>query len=52
MAQFGEKVWFRRMGEDGVSFTASRMTRGIFVGHHDRNPTMELSEAKVGQDRH
>ena len=36
MAQFGEKVWFRIIGEDGVSSFASRMTQGIFVGHHDR----------------
>ena len=27
MAQFGEKVWFRRIGEDGVSCFASRMTQ-------------------------
>ena len=36
MAQFGEKVWFRKIGEDGVSSVASRMTQGIFVGYHDR----------------
>ena len=36
MAQFGETVWFRKIGEDGVSSRASRMTQGIFVGHHDR----------------
>ena len=36
MAQFGEKVWFRKIGEDGVSTFATRMTKGIFVGHHDR----------------
>ena len=36
MAQFGEKVWFRKIGENGVSSFASRMTQGIFVGHHDR----------------
>ena len=35
MAQFGEKVWLRKIGEDGVSSLASRMTHGIFVGHHD-----------------
>ena len=35
-AQFGEKVWFRKIGEDGVSSFACRMTQGIFVGHHDR----------------
>ena len=36
MAQFGEKVWFRKIGEDGVSSFTSQMTQGIFVGHHDR----------------
>ena len=36
MAQLGEKVWFRKIGEDGVRSFASRMTQGIFVGHHDR----------------
>ena len=36
MAQFGEKGWFRKIGEEGVSSFASRMTLGIFVGHHDR----------------
>ena len=36
MAQFGKKVSFRKIGEDGVSSFASRMTQGIFVGHHDR----------------
>ena len=36
MAQFGEKVWFRKIGEDGVSSCISRMTQGILVGHHDR----------------
>ena len=36
MVQFGEKVWFRKIGENGVSSFASRMTQGIFVGHHDR----------------
>ena len=36
MAQFGEKVWFRKIGQDGVSSFASRMSQGIFVGRHDR----------------
>ena len=36
MAQYGEKVWFRKVGEDDVSSFASRMIQGIFVGHHDR----------------
>ena len=58
MAQFGEKVWFRKIGEDGVSSFASRSTRGIFVGHHDRTGPVqcitktELCGATVGRDRH
>ena len=36
MAQFGEKVWFREIGEDGVSSFASRMAQGIFIVRHDR----------------
>ena len=37
MAQFGEKFGFvKKKGEDGVSSHASRMTQGIFVGHHER----------------
>ena len=40
MTQFGEKVWFRRIGEDGVSSFASRTNQGIFVGHHDRTGTV------------
>ena len=36
MAQLERKFWFRTIGEDGVSSFASRMTQGIFVGHHDR----------------
>ena len=35
MAHVGETVCFRKMGEDGVSTFASRMTQGIFAGHHD-----------------
>ena len=31
-----KKVWLRKVGEDAVSTFASRMTQGIFVGHHDR----------------
>ena len=37
MMQCGEKVRFRKIGEEGVSSVASPMTQGIFVGHHDRN---------------
>ena len=34
MAQVGQKIWFRKIGEAGVS---SFMLQGIFVGHHDRS---------------
>ena len=30
------EIWFRKIGENVVSSLASRMTQGIFVGHHDR----------------
>ena len=50
MAQFGEKVWFRKTGEDGVSSFASRMTQGIFVGHHDRTGAV-LRDTKNGSVR-
>ena len=33
MAQLGEKVWFRKIGEDCVSSCASRTDQGFFVGH-------------------
>ena len=58
MAQFGEKVWFRKIGEDGVSSYASRTTQGIFVGHHGRTGAVlcitknGVVRGKVGQDRH
>ena len=58
MAQFGEKVWFRKIGQDGVSSFANRMTQGIFTGMMIEQeqfcalPRMELCEAKVGQDGH
>ena len=47
VAQFGEKVRFRKSGEDGVSSFASRMTQGIFVGLHDRTGAV-LCIAKNG----
>ena len=57
MAQFGEKVWFHIIGEDGIDSSVKRRNQGIFVGHHDRTrafhklPRVELCEAKAGQDR-
>ena len=48
MTQFGENVWFRKIGEDGVSSFASRMTQGIFDGHHDRTePVLCISKIRV-----
>ena len=34
------EVWFRKIGEDGISSLANRMTQQIFVGHHDRTGTV------------
>ena len=34
--QFLEKIFFRKLGEDGGSSYASRMMEGRYVGHHDR----------------
>ena len=51
MAQFGEKVWFRKIGEDGVSSFASRMTQGIFVGHHDRSSSVHYHERSCARQK-
>ena len=50
MAQFGEKVRFRKIGQDCVNTVASRMTQGIFVGHHDRTAAV-LCITKNGVSR-
>ena len=47
MAQFGEKVWFRKIGEDGVSSFGTRMTQGSFLGHHDRTGAVFCDEQSV-----
>ena len=59
MAQFGEKVWSRNIGEDDVSSLASRMTQRIFgwSSRHNRNSFVHYQERncarqKIGQDRH
>ena len=36
MAQFGEKIWFHKIGEEGINSFVKRIIQGIFVGHHDR----------------
>ena len=52
MAEFGETIWLRKLGEDGVSSFASRMTQGIFVGHHDRSGSVLcMTEKGVVRDK-
>ena len=36
MAQFGEKIWFHKIGKEGISSFVKRTIQGIFVGLHDR----------------
>ena len=51
-AQFGEKVSFREIGEDGASSFASRVTPGIFVGHHDRTgAVLRMTKNGVKRDK-
>ena len=58
MAQFVEKVLFRKIGGDGVSSFGSRMTQEsslVIMIEQEQFcllPRMELCEANVGQDRH
>ena len=56
MAQFGEKVWFRKIGEDGVSSFAGRKESLLVIIIEQEQfcalPRMEWCEAAVGQDRH
>ena len=59
MAQFGEKVWFSKIGEDGVSSFCkphdSKESLLVIMIEQEQFcalPRMELCEAKVGQDRH
>ena len=34
--QFGKKIWFQKIGEEGINSTRKRRIQGIFVGHRDR----------------
>ena len=36
MARVGEKIWFHKIGEEGIKSFVKRIIQGIFVGHHDR----------------
>ena len=57
MVQFGEKIWFHTIGEEGINSYVKRRIQGIFVGHHGRTrtipymPRVELCEARAGQGR-
>ena len=58
MARFGEKVRFRKIGEDSDSSFARRMIQeSLFVIMIEQEqfcvlPTTELRKAEVGRDRH
>ena len=34
--QFGQEIWFRKIGEEGITSSVKRRIQGIFVGHPDR----------------
>ena len=40
MAQFGEKIWFHKIGEEGIYSFVKRIIQGMFAGHHDRTGTI------------
>ena len=48
LAQFGEKVWLRRVGEDGGSTCASRMTQGVYVGVPDSTALCMTGKGVMG----
>ena len=41
--QFGMKIWFQKIGEEGINSTLKRRTQGIFVGHHDRTRAIRVT---------
>ena len=47
MVQFGEKIWFQKMEEQGFNSTLKRRIQGTLVGHHARMRTI-LYIAKNG----
>ena len=54
MFQFGEKIWFRKNGEEGIKSTVKRRIQGMFVGHQDRTraiPYIAKSGTVRGQSR-
>ena len=46
--QFGMKIWFQKIGEEGINSTLKRRTQGMFVGHQDRTRVI-LYIAKSGR---
>ena len=58
VGQFGMNVWFRKVGEDGVSSNGSHITQGNFFGHHDRTgAVLRITKngfvlGQVGRDIH
>ena len=36
MVQFGEKIWFQMIGEEGINSSRKRRIQGVFVGHQHR----------------
>ena len=50
MAQFGKKIWFHKIGEEGINSFVKRIIQGIFVRHHDRTRAV-LFIAKSGTVR-
>ena len=45
--QFGMKIWFQKIGKEGINSTLKRRTQRIFVGHQDRTRAI-LYIAKSG----
>ena len=52
VAQFGEKIWFHTIGEEGHSSFVKRIIQGIFVGHHDSTRTIFIHYQEWDCARH
>ena len=52
MARFGEKIWFHKIGEEGIKSFVKRIIQGIFVGHHDRTRAISyITESGIVRGR-
>ena len=47
MAQFGQKNWFHKIGEEGISSFVKRIIQGIFLGHHDRMAIFYMTKSGI-----